>query len=113
MPKWQTNNETTDIYTGYPGYTEGYLSATCLPAFDLPTHTLPVRDRDIELYIQLERGRQHEYPSVFFLDTFRTFFPLERVACETLEQRSCCLYLPRLEVRGVLILANCRQFNCN
>lgn len=39
MPKWQTNNETTDICTGYPGYTEGYLSATCLAAFDLPTQT--------------------------------------------------------------------------
>lgn len=44
---------------------------------------------------------------------FEPFFPLERVACETLELSSCCLYLPRLGVRGVLILPNCRQFNCN
>lgn len=44
---------------------------------------------------------------------FEPFFPLEQVACETLEQSSCYLYLPRLAVRGVLILANCRQFNCN
>lgn len=60
MPKWQTNNETTDICTGYPGYTEGYLSATCLAAFDLPTHTPSKR------YWAIDTARKRETAWVSF-----------------------------------------------